>query len=265
MKNFGKIKNAYYNLLAESIGCKNASESKNLFKEYIKTIRESEILKTQFIVYSNIEEMTDDNASSAVNFISENVNIMRRFKPEDIIKENKKLLSLSKNINGVDKIMTESYDMAQLHTSLSNLICTERTPRNLTELSNDLKVVVNHIKKAKTKTINESVDLPQSLLANMMVDKFNDKYSSLDESNRKAVKSILDSNTEEKKEIHEELIRECISLIDAKMTSSDLTAKEKLLKAKDKLLNDKMAVLNEDEFIEKISKIIELKNGLETN
>jgi Arc/MetJ-type ribon-helix-helix transcriptional regulator len=109
------------------------------------------------------------------------------------------------------------------------------------------------------------VDLPQSLLANMMVDKFNDKYSSLDESNRKAVKSILDSNTEEKKEIHEELIRECISLIDAKMTSSDLTAKEKLLKAKDKLLNDKMAVLNEDEFIEKISKIIELKNGLETN
>ena len=54
MQNFGKIKNAFNGLLVESfVG--NQNTDKNLFKTYIKAIRENEGLKTQFLVYNNIE------------------------------------------------------------------------------------------------------------------------------------------------------------------------------------------------------------------
>jgi hypothetical protein len=47
MQNFGEIKNEFNGLLAESLVTKN-NISKGLFKNYLKTIKESDILKTQF-------------------------------------------------------------------------------------------------------------------------------------------------------------------------------------------------------------------------
>lgn len=263
MKNFGRIKTAFNDLLANSVGRKKDNKNKIIFKDYVKAIRESEILKSQFLVYSNIENMTDDCPSSAVNFISENVNALRKYKPEDIIAENKKLIALSESIS---RKLNEPYELYAMHESLSNLICTERTPRNLTDLSNDLKVVVNYAKNNKEKTISESSELPQSLLLNIVVDKFNDKYDSLDESSKLAVKSVIDSTSEEKNTIYKKLIRESIDLIDMKLIdTTDLISKEKLLKVKDKLLRDNDEIINENEYISSISKIVELKNGLKTN
>jgi hypothetical protein len=49
MQNFGKIKNIFNNILIEGI-VKKDDNSKKLFKRYIKTIKESEILKNQFLI-----------------------------------------------------------------------------------------------------------------------------------------------------------------------------------------------------------------------
>jgi hypothetical protein len=46
MQNFGKIKNAFNELVSEGIAAKDI-KSQNLFKKYIKAVRESKILKTQ--------------------------------------------------------------------------------------------------------------------------------------------------------------------------------------------------------------------------
>ena len=51
MKNFGKIKNIFNDLVSEGIAIKD-TKSINLFKKYVKTIKENEILKTQFLVIS---------------------------------------------------------------------------------------------------------------------------------------------------------------------------------------------------------------------
>src|SRR5882757_8792444 len=90
MQNFGKIKNVFNNLLIEGIITKDASTRK-LFKKYIKTIRESDILKTQFFVYSNIENKVDTDPMSISLFVSENIKLLEQFKPTDILKENEKL------------------------------------------------------------------------------------------------------------------------------------------------------------------------------
>jgi len=54
MKNFGKIKNVFNELVSEGIATKDVA-SLDLFKKYVKTVKENEILKTQFLVISNID------------------------------------------------------------------------------------------------------------------------------------------------------------------------------------------------------------------
>lgn len=258
MQNFGKIKNAFNEMLIEGIGNK-ANPNKLLFKNYIKTIKESEILKTQFLVYRNIEDKLDNDSVSANLFVSENLKLLEKFKISDIIKENEKLISLS---DDVKLKLDESYDssMATLHESISNLICTKRTPKSINMVTKNISSIVDYIKNNKPKQITEVIDLPVSMLSALMVDKFNERYSNLDESDKKILKVLINSTNIEKNDLYTNTIRECIDIINVKLPDSDLETKDRLLRVKDKLLNDTKEI-NED-FIKKITKLIELKSSL---
>ncbi len=98
------------------------------------------------------------------------------------------------------------------------------------------------------------------MISGIMVDKYNAKYSTLDETERKILKSLIDSDDEKKKEVYSETLKECISLVNDKLKESDLESKERLLKVKEKLLNDTQEI-NED-FFTNISKLVELKSDL---
>ena len=235
MQNFGKIKNAFNGILAESIVTKN-NANKALFKKYVKTIKESDILKTQFLVYDNIENMLEDDPMTIDIFIRENISVLQKFKPSDILRENKKLISLSKDIEGKLDEVYESR-ISSLHESLSNVVFTRVTPMNVHEVAKNIGNVINYIKSNKPKELTEVINLPSSMLSTMMVDKYNEKYSELDESERKVLKALINSTDTEKKEVYTLTIRECIDLIDEKLNGADLDAKDKLLRVKDKLLN----------------------------
>lgn len=261
MENFGKIKNAFNGILAEGVVRKNV-EKKTLFKKYIKTIKESNILKTQFLVYTNIENKIETDQNNANIFVTENLKLLEKFKVSDIIKENKKLIDLSKE---VEEKLSESYDstISKLHESLSILIATKRNPNNIDAVTENINNVVTYMKNNKAKEINEKIDLPMSMITNLLVDKYNEKYDSLDENDKKVLKTILESNDEQKKEVYSNTLKECIELINEKLKTSDLVSKEKLLAVKEKCLNDKQEV-NEN-FISNISKLVELKSTLKTN
>jgi hypothetical protein len=94
-----------------------------------------------------------------------------------------------------------------------------------------------------------------------MVDKYNERYSDLDESDKKILKVLIDSTDEQKKEVYLETVRECVDLIDKRLEESDLDTKDKLLKVKDKLLRDKIEI--NEEYTKKISKLVDLKKSLE--
>jgi hypothetical protein len=96
-----------------------------------------------------------------------------------------------------------------------------------------------------------------------MIDKYNERYSELSESDREILKVLIESTDEEKKDVYAKTIRECIDLINEKLKDSDLDSKDKLLRVKDKLLNDKVDI-NEN-FSNNISKLIELKESLIEN
>jgi hypothetical protein len=96
-----------------------------------------------------------------------------------------------------------------------------------------------------------------------LVDWFNEKYSTINESDKEVIKALINSDNDQKQEVYSKTIRECIDLIDDKFEKVDIAAKEKMLKVKDRLLNDKKEI-NED-FFKNISKLVELRNNLKDN
>jgi hypothetical protein len=252
-KNFGKIKSVFNNLLSEGMIEKNESK-KGLFKEYLKAIKENEILKTQFLVYTNIENKVENDAAKATQFVKENIDLFSKFTKKQILESNSKL---------VQKIVFEfeaDDDRAELYENISNLIFTPRTANSIESIVESTSKVVDYILNNKSKAIVEAIELPNSMLSTMMVDKYNEKYASLDESEKQVLKVLIESTDEEKKEVYSTTLRECIDLINEKLDTTDLDAKDKLLRVKDKLLNDKQEI-NED-FFKNISKLVELKNNL---
>ena len=256
MQNFGRIKNTFNGILAESVVTKQDA-NKQLFKKYVKAIKESKILTLQFLVYNNIENKVDTDSNSANFFVNENLKLLEKFKIEDIIKENAKLVSLDKSVEGK---LNETYKLSELHESLSKLITTKRTANSIDEISKNLVSVVDYIKTNKVKEINEVIDLPTSMISSIMVDKYNKKYSTLDESEKLVLKALIESTDEEKKTVYSTMVRECIDLINVKLKTSDTIVKDKLLSVKDKLLNDKQEI--DENFNKNISKLVELKNTL---
>lgn len=257
MQNFGQIKNVFNNLLIEGI-IKNDDKIKKLFKKYVKTIKESEILKTQFLIYNNIENKVDNNPLSAFSFVSENFKILEKYNQSDILKENKKLASI---LSGFEKRFSEAYNLSNLHESMSKITFTNKTPNNIEVVMEEIKKVSDYIISNKPKEIKESFDLPTSVISKLMVERYNEKYSTLDESDKNVIRVLLDKNVENKKEFYQKEVNECITIIDNLLTVSEGDEKEKLLKVKSKLAENKEEIDNE-KFIDKISKLMELKNNL---
>ena len=255
VKNFGALKDTFNTILAESVITKDA-DKKKVFKQYVDLLKENEILKTQFMVYTNLESKVEADVAKATQFVKENIDLFSKYSKKAIYEANEKLKSVLPTEEIVDELAT-------LHENISTLIFTEKNAATIDTIVEATSKVVDHITKNQPKVVNESIELPNSMLTTLMVDKYNEKYSKLDETEKKVLKSLIDANDAKKKDIYNETIRECIDLINEKLNTTDLDAKDKLLRVKDKLLNDKQEV-NED-FIKNISKLIELRSNLKEN
>ena len=255
MQNFGKIKNVFNNILVEEIVSKNDS-AKVLFRRYIKAIKESEILKTQFLVYNNIETKFENDAILASIFVSENIKLLEKFNQEDILAENKKLVDI---LGDFQSRLNDDSNESDLYESISKLIFTKRQPKTINVITEEIKKVSAYIQKEKLKTVTESIDLPVSILAKLMVEKYNKKYSNLNESDKNVLRKLINSSLDEKKETYTTLVNECVVLIDTLLSDSS-NPNEKLLSVKSKLLED--VEITQENFLEKMSKIIELKENL---
>lgn len=261
MQNFGKIKNVFNGILAEAIVSKNESQ-KLLFQKYHKTIKENQILKTQFLVYNNIENKIEENEFKATEFVKANIELLKKYSVKELTEANLKLVNPVLFEQG-----TPSYDLEKLHEDITKLIFTEKSPSTIETIIESTSNIVNYIKNNKAKQINEVIELPNSMLSQIMVDRYNEKYSSLDESEKKVLKTLIDSTDEEKTQVYKDTLRECIDLVNISLKSDSVRGKsdvyEKLLNVKDKLLND-TGDINEN-FEQKISKLIELRTNLKDN
>jgi len=254
MNNFGNIKDTFKNLVIEST-IKKDNKGKKLFSKFLKTIKENQTLKDQYLIYSNLQNSKFDDGVEAREFVKENISLLKGLDKEHINKGNKFFLKVLKG----NKIVKEN---REFYNKVTFLVNTEITPSNIKKVNESINHIVRVMleKEEVEEVVTESVDLPPSVLTKLAVNKFNSRYSNISESEKEIIKTVLNGDDKDKEEIFNKLKRECINTIDNKLNeSSDLDLKDKLLKVKDKLLSTNFSL---DNFRTDIGKIYDLNESI---
>ena len=134
--NFGTLKDIFTEKLIESY-TSDKKEGKDLYKNFLKLLKESETLKTAFIVFKNLETKTLNSETSANEYLKESISLFKNKK--SLIEETDKLTTL-----------LESYDIEykglkpkDLHRDLQNLITSPRNVGTLQKLQEARENVVS--------------------------------------------------------------------------------------------------------------------------
>ena len=254
MINFGKIHNGFNELMVESFITKNPGKKK-IFNKYLESVKSDKLLKTQYSVYHSISEKYETNDIKVSEFIKETISLMDKFTLKDIKESETKLLSL---IAENTKYLDSDYKLKELHDNIGNLIISgkNKSSKNIDSIVESFEYIFNYIKnnvkEEKSEPVNENV-------VRLAMKKFNDKYSHLKGSEFDAVKTILESDKSKEPEVLKNMVRECVDMVNVKLTESSMDTKEKLLAVKDKLLR---MDYSSDTFVSDITKCIELQNNL---
>ena len=251
MINFGYIKDTFNNILSESVLTKNA-EGKKLFTKYLQTLKENESLKQEYLIFKNLTHKKFNNEIDAKDYIKENIKLLKLNNPSKGIK---KLIS----ILGERKITTEN---REIYNHIDFLRNTKTSPTTIEKIQKSINFIKNNMLKeeVEVKSEFEGVDVPPSVLTKMAVNRFNLRYEDISESEKEIIKTVLNGNDVEKKNIHSDLKNECIDIIDKRLDeNSDLDLKDKLLKVKDKLLR---MSYNDESFPTDINNIYNLKTSV---
>lgn len=263
--NFGQIKTVYNGVLAESISSGD-KKRKDIFKGYIKVLKENEALKTQFYVFNNIENKIESDKDKAIEFVKENISLMKKFSKKEITEATKKIaLEL---IWEKKDLYSVSDDIKELHENISFLINTDKNGKTIDSIIEATHKVADYIvNNKKPEPVVEGLEdivISTKELGNLMASKFNEKYADLSESEKAIFKTILESTDEGREELYSTSIKECLELVTKKLGTDDIRGnsdlRESLLNLKENLLTRKYV---KESFETDIIKVLELKSNLE--
>lgn len=260
---FGTLKDLFTEKLIESYSSKS-EDGKILFKKFIKTISESETLKTAFIVYKNIENNTIKSEIRANDYLKESLSLFSEFNNNPLVLENRKLVSILKD-HGVD---LSNLNQKEIHKNLDIVLSTEKNASTLNRIEESKSELINWLMMDKeseeivnnnNEYVKEGVNTQKFL--EIVTNKFNEKYSNLTEEEKNILKVLREDNKEDGKKIVSSLVKETISILNTKIDShkNNIDIKEKLLETKDTVYS---MLENEGDLNNNILKLYDLKNNL---
>lgn len=257
---FGTIKNTFTQTYIDS-HIKGGTKGKELYKSFLKMLKESETLKSAFIVYKNLESKTTSTEFEANEYLNGNLSILSKFRGnKSIVTESKKLTNLLENN---DITMCET---TELYKSLHILITTPKNIHNLNKIHEAKLKVIKWLMEDKTETVEDKTNVRENLdvqkFLNIATEKFNVKYSGLSEEEKNIIKVLRNGTDEDRSSLLHSMVTETVSLINNKLkdTENDLTLKSKLLETKDVIYN--MFEYNIETFNENITKLYNIKTVL---
>lgn len=257
MQNFGQIHETIKNVLIEAIVDKK-SNGKEVFKKYVKILKNDSNLKTQFKVFERLENKSNnDDTERNKMFVDECISILEKLNVNSVNKSNNKLFSFLKKNNIA---LLEDYENKFLHSHIHNLAFTKKNSKNIDSII-ESKLYLNKYSKLITENKDTIEPYINKFIGPVMIEKFNEKYKDkLSESEKKAFKIITNGSEEDKQELYRNTINECIDLINNKLNEEcTIQEKDKFLQVKDKLLRYEY---NSEKFISEITKIVYLKDTL---
>jgi hypothetical protein len=191
-----KLKDAYFsNTLIE--------ESKQLTNSFFNVVKNSPILQLEFKVFSNIENKHIENDLIATRYIDNNIKLFEIYTLDELEKEHQKLKPFLTEDIQVDD------NKVQLYIAVGNLIKESLSNYDIVDVDKiheSFEMVLNHIKDTK-QSISESVE-PVELISEdvieIAINKFNTKYESLSEDDKKLLKTLIVSDDKTKEKLLED-------------------------------------------------------------
>jgi hypothetical protein len=237
------------------------NESKKITNEFIDTIKNSPILQLEFNVFDNIENKYIENELSATRYIDNNIKLFEIYTVDEINNERNKLKKFTKNNN---KNITEKHKKKiELYNAIDNLIIesiTDYNNINVDLIHESFTLILNHIKEPKNKLIeNAEIKSINPDIIKIAINKFNEKYTPLDEEDKILLQKLIKSNLSEKQNILKEFQDETLVLLES-TNNTDNDVNESVQKAINKVKN----IINESltTIDDKIISLYELKRGL---
>lgn len=235
--NFGAIRDSIIRLSNYELTNRNKSNS---LESFTNTLKENSLLKKQYLVYKNFEKCKPfQKERLAERFINQNLSIFKMGEWEQLINENRNLrISLLENkhidsysrnddlFNNIHQLIESRtregyYDFEKEQDAYEKIV--EFLTRNIEEQ--------NMLSEEK----NEEPELNSwQFFTKLALNKFNERYSHLNESEKELFK-MLTTSFDKKINYLDDLISECNNLIDNLISSEDENsilreAKEKITK-----------------------------------
>ena len=258
MQNFGIINETFKNILADSIVSKD-EKGKRVFKQYVKTLKENRVFRTQYNIYNKLENKVEEDKFKSAEYIKESIKVLEGLGKKAILGENAKLVAYLTKFGY--KISKENYPHKKLHESIHSLTVGKRSSKNLDSLIESTFYINEHI-NTNTKTVITEANTfhHPSALGEELVKKFNERYKDkLDETETKVFKVVTRGTEKDRQELYSSMTLECIDLVNGQLIECNIDEKDKLLQVKDKLLRFKY---NKENFVSEISKIVNLRGKL---
>lgn len=213
------------------------SESKELVSDFVSTIKSSPILQLEFKVFNNIENKYIEDDLIASRYIDNNVKLFEIYTIDEINKEHEKLLHFVNE----DVTIDQNDEKVQLYNSIQTLInesMLDYVDIDVDKIHESFTQVLNHIKKPKNES-EQKTEIINEEVINIAVDKFNKKYSLLNEDDKDLFQKLVKYTDEDKKDLFETYKQRNLKLLETYDTST-----EKINKAIEKINNMSFSVEN---------------------
>ena len=231
--------------------------------EFVDVLKNSPILQLEFVVFNNIENKQIKNDFIATKYIDDNIRMFEKYDTNDIVSEHEKL----KKFMFEDVVIPE--EKIKLYENISNVILEsskKETIPNVDLIHESFINVLNFIKENQindnSETLNEAISIIDQygidgeVLIEMALNKFNEKYSSINESDLQYVNMLIKSSDDNKKELLDEWKNKLIEILN-NVDKNGID--DKINESISKIVNMKY---NKDTVVGDILSLYELKNNL---
>jgi hypothetical protein len=251
MKNFAKLKDSIY---AESINClqEDRPRSKKLIKGYVAILKSNPTLKEAFHIHNNLERGTFKNEDVKHGFIVENLTAIKQLDKNELYRGLQDLDKFFKSNN-----ITVSTDLNVLSEKISNLMVNVHRIDKSVENNEAVEYIIESVLNREPSE-NKRKPVSHKILKETASKKYNEKFASLTEDEKKIIKGFFTGNKDVIKKQYDELISEVKGRVDTKISDTD----DKDLKLKFYEVKDKLITPTEDITLEHFKKILKLKESL---
>ncbi|MFA5366544.1 MAG: hypothetical protein WC333_01280 [Dehalococcoidia bacterium] len=192
-------------------------ESKRFTTEFFGVVKKSPILQLEFKVFNNLEAKHIENDIAATRYIDNNIKLFEVYTLDEVEKEREKLDGFigegvipDGDVNTASKINLYNAIDCLIRESLNDY-----DKIDVDAIHESFNIVLNHIKQPKKGLIEDNDVKPiNEEVIEIAVNKFNEKYESLNENDKNLLQRLIKSNDKEKQELFESYRDETLQILE---------------------------------------------------